>query len=385
MAEPTQDQGAGDGAAGGGAPHGGAVGDGVARGGARPWEQAWQDALYGPRGFYRHHAPGDHFATSVQGLPGGGQILAEAVLALARRHGCGRVVDVGADRGELLGRLRDLDPDLHLTGVDVVPAPPGLGVDRWLVSPGGAALPDGLTGLEDTLVVAHEWLDVVPCPVVERDAQDRERWRAVLVTRDGEERPGPALSGADLDWARRWLGPEVARAEIGRPRDHAFADLLSRVRSGLVVVVDYGHTAIDRPRHGTLTGFRSGREVPPVPDGSCDLTAHVAFDSLAQVTLTREPSQPRLTQEPDSTAADPGKPTQPRLTQDPGQCHLTTQGALLRALVGDPSDPVPHHLASTDPSAYLQAVARRAALAALTAPGGLGDFRWLLAPRRPPA
>ena len=176
MAEPTQDQGAGDGAARSGAARGGAP-----HSGARPWEQAWQDALYGPRGFYRHHAPGDHFATSVQGLPGGGQILAEAVLALARRHGCGRVVDVGAGRGELLGRLRDLDPDLHLTGVDVVPAPPGFGVDRWLVSPGGAALPDGLTDLEDTLVVAHEWLDVVPCPVVERDAADPERWRSVLV------------------------------------------------------------------------------------------------------------------------------------------------------------------------------------------------------------
>lgn len=342
MADPTQDQDAAD--------------DDCADG-ARPWALAWQDALYGPRGFYRHQAPGDHFTTSVRGLPGGGELLAESVLALARRHGCPRIVDVGAGRGELLGRLRDLDPDLHLTGVDVVAAPDRLGADRWLVSPGGSALPDDLTDLVDTLVVAHEWLDVVPCPVVERDAQDPELWRSILVTDDGQERPGPWLHGPDLDWARRWLGPEVRRAEIGRPRDRAFADLLSRVRSGLVVVVDYGHTAADRPRQGTLTGFRAGREVEPVPDGSRDLTAHVAFDSLAQVTLN----------------------------QDAGQCHLTTQGALLRELVGDPHDPVPHHLASTDPSAYLQAVARRAALTALTAPGGLGDFRWLRAPLRRPS
>lgn len=334
---------------------------------ARPWEQAWQEALYGPRGFYRHHAPGDHFVTSVQGLPGGGQILAEAVLALARQHGCDRIVDVGAGRGELLGRLRRLDAELHLTGVDVVEVPAGLEVDRWLVAPGGAELPTDLDGLERALVVAHEWLDVVPCPVVERDAADPERWRSVLVGVDGVERPGPVLSGRALEWAQRWLGPEVRRAEVGLPRDRAFADLLSRVRSGLVVVVDYGHTAADRPRDGTLTGFRGGRQVPPVPDGSCDLTAHVAFDSLADVTLTREP-------------------TQPRLTQDAGQCHVSTQGALLRGLVGDPDAPVPHHLASADPSAYLRAVARRAALTALTAHGGLGDFRWLLAPRgRPPA
>lgn len=359
MADPTQDQDAA---------------------GARPWEQAWREALYGPRGFYRHHAPGDHFATSVQGLPGGGQILAEAVLALARRHGCDRVVDVGAGRGELLAQLRQLGPELHLTGVDVVERPHGLNVDRWLVSPGGAELPAGLGGLERALVVTHEWLDVVPCPVVERDGEDPGLWRSVLVTVDGVERRGPRLSGPALEWARRWLGPEVVRAEVGLPRDRAFGDLLSRVRSGLVVVVDYGHTAADRPTHGTLTGFRAGRQVLPVPDGSCDLTAHVAFDSLADVTLTQKPTQPRLTREPTQPRLTQD-PTQPRLTQDAGQCHLTTQGALLRELVGDPGDPVPHHLASADPSAYLQAVAHRSALTALTAPGGLGDFRWLLAPR----
>ena len=345
--DPTQDQ---------RAPGGGMTHEGS------PWEQAWHDALYGPQGFYRLQAPADHFATSAQGLPGGGEILAEVVLALARRHGCRRVVDVGAGRGELLGLLRRLAPELHLTGVDVVPRPAGLAVDRWLISPGGAALPDELTGLDDTLVLAHEWLDVIPCPVVERDEREPTGWRAVLVTAEGAEHPGPPLSGPDLQWARRWLGPDVGRAEIGLPRDRAFSDLLSRVRSGLVVIVDYGHTAVDRPPDGTLTGFRGGRQVDPLPDGSCDLTALVAFDSLAQVMLTQDPGQPRL-------------------TQGGGQGHLTTQGALLRELVGDPAAPVPHRLAATDPAAYLAAVARRAALTTLCAPGGLGDFRWLLAPR----
>ncbi|WP_238348506.1 SAM-dependent methyltransferase [Ornithinimicrobium pratense] len=351
MRDPTQDQSAADaedGADAAGTP--GAAGNAVAAG-ALPWELAWQAALYGPDGFYRHHAPAEHFATSAQGLPGAGGILAEAVLALARRYQCRHVVEVGAGRGELLSQLRSLPSHLHLTGVDVVPAPPGLQVDRWLVSPGGAHLPDGLDDLHDTLVLAHEWLDVVPCPVVDRAKEDPAGWRSVLVTVDGQEQPGPPPAGPDLEWAQRWLRPEVERAEIGLPRDRALADLLSRVRSGLVVVVDYGHTAADRPRHGTLTGYRQGREVTPAPDGTCDLTAHVAFDSLTQVT---------------------------------GRWHLTTQGELLRELVGDPKDPVPHHLASTDPQAYLAAVARRAALTTLTAPGGLGDFRWLLAPRRRP-
>lgn len=343
MVDPTQDQHTPEGAR----PGGPRAHEGADRG--RPWERAWQVALYGARGFYRQQAPAEHFATSAQGLPGGGEVLAHAVLTLARRHGCRRIVDVGAGRGELLAQVRALAPDLHLTGVDVVEAPAGLDVQDWLVSPGGAGLPDALTGLEDALVVAHEWLDVVPCPVVERDGQDPATWRSVLVTAAGQEQGGPVLAGEDLDWARRWLGPEVGRAEIGRPRDRAFAELLSRVTSGLVAVVDYGHTADDRPRHGTLTGFRGGRQVAPVPDGSCDLTAHVAFDSLARVA---------------------------------GEHHLTTQALLLPQLVGQPAGPVPHHLAVSDPAAYLSAVARRAALTALTAPGGPGDFRWLLTPRR---
>ena len=51
---------------------------------------------------------------------------------------------------------------------------------------------------------------------------------------------------------------------------------------------------------------------------------------------------------------------------------------MLRELLDDPTDPVPHALASSDPAAYLAAVARRSALTALTT-GALGDFWWLVA------
>ncbi|MYS43043.1 hypothetical protein GTY23_17755, partial [Streptomyces sp. SID5998] len=61
----------------------------------------------------------------------------------------------------------------------------------------------------------------------------------------------------------------------------AWAGAVSRLRRGLAVAVDYAHTAADRPPFGTLTGFRDGRETAPVPDGSCDLTAHVALDACA--------------------------------------------------------------------------------------------------------
>ncbi|WP_431473933.1 hypothetical protein [Ornithinimicrobium sp. W1665] len=39
---------------------------------------------------------------------------------------------------------------------------------------------------------------------------------------------------------------------------------------------------------------------------------------------------------------------------------------------------MPHGLARADPAAYLSLLARRAALGALTAVGGLGDFGWVL-------
>ena len=48
------------------------------------------------------------------------------------------------------------------------------------------------------------------------------------------------------------------------------------------MAIDYGHVLEER--RPTLTGYRGGRQVPPVPDGSCDLTAHVAVDACAFAT-----------------------------------------------------------------------------------------------------
>lgn len=306
------------------------------------WERAWHEALYGPEGFYRSPSgPAAHFATATHGRTGA--VLAEALLRLAHQHGLTRVVDVGAGRGELLSRLHDIDPALHLTGVDVVtrprdlPAPVG-----WLVSPGGPNLPEGLGRLTSALVVAHEWLDVVPCAIAEVDADGILRER--LVDRAGAESWGAPLAGESLAWSEaHWPVSEPGqRVEVGLTRDRAWAGLLHRMDSGIAVAVDYGHRRGERPAEGTLTAYRSGRQVEPVPDGTCDLTAHVAMDSL------------------DHT-------------------ELLDQRTVLRGL-GIKGTPPPHDLARSDPAGYLRALEQAGAAAALTARGGFGDFLWALRP-----
>ena len=123
----------------------------------------------------------------------------------------------------------------------------------WLRSPGGAALPSGLTDLDDVLVVAHEWLDVVPCTVAEVVAP---AGCAVVLVDPATGRGGDsALRSTDdeLAWcALHWPVdglPVGARVEVGLTRDQAWADLVARVRDGILLAVDYGHTAGDRP-HG---------------------------------------------------------------------------------------------------------------------------------------
>ena len=306
---------------------------------SRPWHEAWHEALYGPEGLYRREQPHAHFSTSTS--PGLVDTLAEVVVTLAGREGLTGVVDVAAGGGELAAAVCALAPDLDVTCVEVRPRPAGPPESvRWVRSPGGAALPPELGPLRDVLVIAHEWLDNVPCVVAERG--DGGSLRQVWVDADGTETPGPPVEPADLAWADRWW-PEGERVEIGRARDEAWTDLLSRVERGLVVAVDYGHTLASRPEAGTLIGYRTGEVVAPVPDGTCDLTAHVAVDSLRHDRLVRQRD--------------------------------------LLAELGLTGTAPEARLAHEAPGAYLRKLARRSAVSALRDPAGLGGFWWVLASR----
>ncbi|MBW4719841.1 SAM-dependent methyltransferase [Saccharothrix obliqua] len=282
----------------------------------RDSESAWRSALYGPNGFFSGGAvPADHFRTA----PLIGPELAEALLVLLDRvdFHLGRpsrldFVDMGAGGGELAAAVRELAPRacadrLHVTAVDLGPVRHHPGV-TWT-----REAPSAVTGL----LVGHEWLDAVPCPLV----------------------VGPH----DDPWLTRWwpLAPGW-RAEIGTPRDRAWADVVSRVR-GAALAVDYGHLRADRAagryRDGTFAAYRAGRRVEPVFDGTCDLTAHVALDACA-------------------AAAG-------------GDHVLVSQRDALAAL-GLSTAPTGSGLA------WLESASRASRVAELRAPGGLGSFGWLL-------
>lgn len=307
------------------------------------WRQATEQALYGPRGFYqRPEGPAGHFRTSVHASA----LFAGAVAELLRRvdDDLGRpgelaFVDIGAGRGELLTGVlaavpAELGARLRPYGVEKAARPSGLDARvRWTDE-----LPRGMSGL----VFANEWLDNVPVEIAETDEDGVPRY--VLVRpHDGAEQLGEPVGGADAQWLGRWWPVAGAapgtRAEIGRPRDAAWARAVGCLDAGTAVAVDYGHLRATRPPYGTLTGFRDGREVRPAPDGTCDITAHVAFDSL-------------------------------------GPGSLASQREALRAL-GVVGTRPPLALATTDPTRYVRRLAAAGQAAELTAPGGLGDFLWL--------
>ncbi|WP_433307887.1 SAM-dependent methyltransferase [Actinoplanes sp. CA-030573] len=301
--------------------------------------------LYGPDGFFTARAggPSQHFRTSVHASP----LFAGALLTLVERVDAALghpkafdLVDVGAGGGELLATLRAMLPDhlarrARLTAVEVAPRPdgldPGVGWRR--------DIPDGIVGL----LVATEWLDNVPLDVLDLDDAGRRR-RVEVEPATGKESLGGPPDAADLFWLSRWW-PAGGRVEIGWPRDAAWADAVDHVRRGCALAVDYGHLRADRPPLGTLTGFLGGRQVPPVPDGSRDVTAHVAMDAVA---------------------AAAGTPYE-----------LIRQREALKALGIDGARP-PLDLAHRDPAAYVRALSAAGAAAELIEPGGLGAHWWLL-------
>ena len=317
-----------------------------------PWSAAMDRALYGPGGFFRRPAgPAAHFRTSVHASP----LFATAVLRLLRETDAAlgqparlSLVDVGAGRAELLEAvLAQLGDDplarrLDLVAVELADRPERLDARiGWVPRP-----PKGIIGL----IIANEWLDNVPCDVVELGPRGP---RLVEVAADGSERLAREPNDSQQAWLECWWptwrsGEPGERAEIGLMRDAAWADGVASLDAGVAVAIDYAHAVDSRPPYGSLTGYADGRQVPPVPDCSRDLTAHVALDACA-------------------AAAQHVADWTRSLDQRSALRRLGIRGArpdLAKA--------------AADPLGYLRALSRASAAAELTEPGGLGGFQWLV-------
>ncbi|RYU14626.1 hypothetical protein ETU37_02945 [Nocardioides iriomotensis] len=304
-----------------------------------PWKAAWDDALYGAAGFFRRESPSAHFRTSVHASP----LFARALVRLVREAGLDTLVDIGAGRGELLRAAHAIDPDLDLLAVEVAARPDDLpdGI-TWTT-----ALPESVEGV----VVANEWLDNIPCHVVEM-APDGVARMVHVDARTGTESLGHPLTHSSVPssisaWVDRWWPLDPAepgtRAEVGSSRDTAWADVVRRVTRGIAVTVDYGHMLESRPPFGSLRSYRDGGEVDVLPDGSRDVTAPVALDAVAERVAGTV---------------------------------LTQRAALARLGVVGARPPL--ETAASDPQGYLRALSSATEAGELTADGGLGDLLWVV-------
>lgn len=322
---------------------------------ALPWSEAWRRASTGAGGFWRREVPSAHFATST------GPVLAQAMIELLHDVSAriaaspgGRptegddldVIDVGAGDGTLLNAMSDLlegtelGARCRLRGIDVRPRPPGLRADvQWWEGDAEELPASGICGL----VMAHEWLDEVPLDVIQRDARGNDR--LVLVAEDGREILGDPVPPGDplAAWASDWwpLGAVGDRTEVGVTRDRAWGRLCAAVRAGTVVASDY---ARDRPEP-TLRGYRDGSVVPPVPDGSCNVTADVTIGSCVAFTAGARVST---------------------CTQREALAALGVSGAM-----PDPTN--------MDAGEYARDLSHALSARVLRSPGGRGAFRWLRA------
>ena len=310
------------------------------------------ESLYGVAGFYRRQQAEAHFRTSVSASPLFADSLATLITSVDAALGRPtplQIVDVGAGDGTLLGQLYsvlppDVRPRVEMQAVEVRPPPPDLDPHiQWTTS-----VPRDVVGF----VIANEYLDNIPCDVVEADA---DALRYVMVDTEGTEALGEKAAEPDTTWLKEWwpLHAKGSRAEVGSPRDDAWREIVRSLERGAALAIDYGHIRSERTAGafplGSLTGYRNGYHVVPTPDGTCDITAHVAVDSCA------------------AAGTDSGATAS----------ALLRQGHALKAL-GLKTQRPQLQLAHQDPAEYVRQLSVSSASAELSDPTSLGAFWWLL-------
>src|SRR5215468_8735883 len=271
------------------------------------WRAAMQAALYGPGGFYaRGEPPARHFRTSVHVSPR----YAAAIWELLRQVDAGLghpgridLVDIGAGRGELLEQVLAAAAEPGAT------AGAGAGI---AADPEAAAAGPGLAGR-----IAACAVELAPRPA---GLDPRIGWQ-----------PTPPAGITGLVIASEWL-------------DNIPLDVVELTAAGPALVLVDPATGAER------AGCPPGpADLAWLPDGSRDITAHVALDACATA----------------GTAAGASESV------------LITQRAALRGLGLHARRPS-LALAATDPERYARALGQASVDEELVDPEGLGGFGWLV-------
>jgi SAM-dependent MidA family methyltransferase len=269
----------------------------------KPWIDGWEEAAFGADGFYRHQHPYEHFATSVSKDALAPYLLPYLLGALEHLDSV-TVIDIGAGDGDLGVQLytllnASLRPRVLFLALDIRARPTHLHeAIQWIQGDARETIATIEAG--NLFLIAHEFLDDLPCDVVEVDAAGLIHL-GVVDDQTQELIVGPVLGLAEhqqqLTWLTNWWPAQrpLMRIEVGSRRDDFWALATSRITAGFAIAIDYGHVKAERERGlwdgGTLTGYRDSKTVTPVTNRSVNLTAHVAMDAVAHASAGNPQTQ----------------------------------------------------------------------------------------------
>ncbi len=222
------------------------------------FDEFMRAALYHPeRGYY--NKPRDPFGTNgdfftaSQLQPLFGRVIAAEARALCPGQ---PVFELGPGRREMESVLGPA-----YTGIDIFDP-----------------LPEDLSGF----VFANEFFDALPVRIGMREGKSLFE----LLVDGNKFLRGPLLDEEATAYVHRYWPhvPDGGRFEIADAALDWIDRLASRIRSGCVLIIDYGFTTGETIRfpQGTLMSYRNHAAIDSVLEnpGDQDITAHVPFDAL---------------------------------------------------------------------------------------------------------